>query len=72
MIGPAPVRGNYEKSTGLALFWKMEGRNLYIFNTGRGHAGYRIGKQSHMETNYDGWFKSKRIIVHIFLLKGKT
>ena len=59
MIGPPPVGGKYEKSTGLALFWKMEGRNLYIFHTGRGGAGWRIGKQSHMRTNEDGLFKSK-------------
>ena len=59
MIGPPPVGGKYEKSTGLALFWKMEGRNLYIFNTGRGGAGWRIGKQSQMRTNEDGLFKSK-------------
>ena len=59
MIGPYPVGGKYEKTTGLALFWKMEGRNLYIFNTGRGGAGWRIGMQSHMEDNEDGLFKSK-------------
>ena len=57
---------------GLALFWRMEGRNLYIFNTGRGHAGYRIGKQSHMRTNYDGWFKSKRINVFFFFKAKRT
>ena len=44
----------------------MQGRNLYIFSSGRGTAGWRIGKASHMRTNHDGLFKSKRIIVFPF------
>ena len=51
--------GKYRKSTGLALFWKMNRKNLYIFDTGRGNAGYRLGKQIHMRMNTDGKFKSK-------------
>ena len=40
----------------------MDGKNLYLFNTGRGSAGYRLGKQIHMRMNTDGLYKSKHII----------
>ena len=52
--------GKYRKSTGLALFWKK--KNLYIFNTNKGSAGYRLGYQIQMKKNTDGKFKSKPII----------
>ena len=72
MIGPSPFCGQYEKSTGRALYWKMiNRRNLYIFDSGRGDAGYRIGKHSHMMSNGNGLFKSKRIIVFSFCILGK-
>ena len=56
------VVGKYRKSTGIALFWKMDGKNLYIFNTGRGSAGYRIGKQNDIGMNLDGYYKSKNLL----------
>ena len=40
----------------------MDGKNLYIFNTGRGSAGYRIGKQNDIGMNLDGYYKSKHLL----------
>ena len=52
--------GKYRKSTGLALFWKK--KNLYIFTSNKGSAGYRLGYKIQMRKNTDGKFKSKPII----------
>ena len=46
----------------------MNRKNLYIFDTGRGNAGYRLGKQIHMRMNTDGLYKSKPHFFSYFII----